>query len=443
MTEVQCAPRPDVQITSDSQQIKFSAMKPAQQPSNTTSIPLNASQTPDPPENAPDIAPLVMAYFPDWVNNSFRPEDVSCRYDWIDFAFALPTETKDLSWDDPDTAPDKLHRLISRARACNTKVKLSCGGWTGSKHFSSAVRTPESRALLTNNILSVFNQFGLDGIDLDWEYPGREGAGGNQIHPKDSENFLLFIRSLRSALPPGACITAAAQTVPFTDSHGQPMQDLSQFAAKLDWITLMNYDTWAPSSTPGPNAPMYDACKNSSQPESNAASAVQKWTAAGFPVSQLVLGVPSYGYLSSSSAQHLRQRRSRRWTLFEDEHTLYGPGVRLVSEDSTGQGQIMFRELVNQGALVLDQPANATKPAVFVGTGGFTRYWDSCSATPYLRSPSVEQVVAYDDPESLALKTEFAACAGMRGVNMFDTHGDTEQEDLLSTLRNAFKCSKS
>ncbi|KAG6854842.1 hypothetical protein C0991_012032 [Blastosporella zonata] len=443
----QCVPRPNVEIVGDAPQVKFSAMKPL---SNATSIPfyVRPAITPDPPKNNPGLVssrPLLMAYYSDWVDDSFRPEDIPCLFDWVDFAFAVPTEKMDLSWDEPDSAPGKLRRLVSRCRVCQAKVKLSIGGWTGSKYFSSAVRTAEKRLLLANNVLTVFNTFKLDGIDLDWEYPGRAGADGNQVHPDDSKNFFLFLRSLRSVLPAGSCITAAAQTVPFTDGSGEPMEDLSQFAAVLDWAMLMNYDAWDSSPFPGPNAPLYDACQNSTQPDSNAVAAVNKWTAAGFPLSQLVLGVPSYGYLSSSNAQSLRQRRGRRWLLSQDYHTLSGPGVRLTSEDNNGSGQIMFRQLVKQGALVLDCPANATNPATFVGAGGFTRYWDSCSGTPFLRSSLAEQVVAYDDPESLAMKTKFAACLGMRGVNMFDTHGDTEQGDLVLTIKDAlgFNCSKS
>ncbi|KAG6858490.1 hypothetical protein C0993_005613, partial [Termitomyces sp. T159_Od127] len=74
-----------------------------------------------------------MAYYPDWVDDSFRPEDIPCNlFDWIDFAFALPTDSMDLTWDNPDSAPEKLRRLVSRAHSCGAKAKLSIGGWTGS-----------------------------------------------------------------------------------------------------------------------------------------------------------------------------------------------------------------------------------------------------------------------------------------------------------------------
>jgi chitinase len=82
------------------------------------------------PVPAPAI-PLVMAYYPDWA--SFPPEKIDFRrFDWIDFAFAVPDRNFNLGWDDPK-APDMLRRLVSIAHARGKKVKLSVGGWSGSK----------------------------------------------------------------------------------------------------------------------------------------------------------------------------------------------------------------------------------------------------------------------------------------------------------------------
>jgi len=94
------------------------------------------------------------------------------------------------------------------------------------------------------NILAIYNEFNLDGIDIDWEYPGHEGDSGNSVASNDSANFLLFLQLLRATLPAPARITAATQTSPFVDSHGQPMEDVSECAKVLDWILLMNYDVW-------------------------------------------------------------------------------------------------------------------------------------------------------------------------------------------------------
>jgi chitinase len=191
----------------------------------------------------------------------------------------------------------------------------------------------------------------------------------------------------------------------------------------------MNYDVWGSSALPGPNAPLSDACGNSTQPQASAHAAVRQWTAAGFPARQLVLGLPSYGYISRSGAEALRQRRAV---------TLQGEGGDDESDD--GEGQIQFRQLVRQGALQLAAPAvDPTSPEYqprFDGAGGYTRHWDACSSTPFLRSESAGHVVTYDDPESIGLKAAFAKETGILGVNMFDVHGDTDRWDLIDAARS-------
>lgn len=96
-----------------------------------------------------------------------------------------------------------------------------------------------------DSIQCTYEAYNVDGIEIDWEYPGHEGADGNQVDPNDSANFLSFLQLLRKTLPAGAVITAATQTSPFVDNTGQPMTNVSEFAEVLDWILLMNYDVWS------------------------------------------------------------------------------------------------------------------------------------------------------------------------------------------------------
>jgi chitinase len=309
-----------------------------------------------------------------------------------------------------------------------------------SRFFSSAVATNASRETFSRNIRLAYDRYGVDGIDIDWEYPGHEGASGNKVDSSDSQNFLSFLWCLRKTLPSTARITAAAQTMPFTDSSGP----IREFAAVLDWVLVMNYDVWScklfhvskpsfqmadvpciASANPGPNAPMHDACKNSTQPEGNMVAAYDAWTNAGFRPSQLVLGVPSYGYVSQSNVTSLRTRSSTSSTV-------------TVFPDS---GQIQFRDLVSQGALVCTTTANPDGPRSCVAGGGFEEFWDGCSSTPFLRSPSAGQVVTYDDPKSLEMKAQLARELRILGTNMFDVHGDTDQWDLTKSVRKGLGCS--
>lgn len=110
-------------------------------------------------------------------------------------------------------------------------------------------------------------------------------------------------------------------------------------------------------------------------------------------------------------------------------------GVINDEGDASDGGQVQFNALISQGSLVRHALAAGNDNVTYTGGGGFTRYWDDCSSTPFLRSDSVGQVITYDDPESLGMKAEFAAQVGMLGVNMFDVHGDSVQWDLTDAVR--------
>lgn len=85
------------------------------------------------PSSSP--TPLMMAYYPAWVADTFPPERINFSlFDWIDFAFAVPNTNYALDWDGSEKAPDILSRLVDLAHQGGTKVKLSIGGWGGSKY---------------------------------------------------------------------------------------------------------------------------------------------------------------------------------------------------------------------------------------------------------------------------------------------------------------------
>jgi hypothetical protein len=78
------------------------------------------------------LIPLMMAYYPGWVANAFPPERIDfSRFDWIDYAFAEPNENFAFApgWEGGST----LSRLVDVAHKNGKKVKLSVGGWDGSK----------------------------------------------------------------------------------------------------------------------------------------------------------------------------------------------------------------------------------------------------------------------------------------------------------------------
>ncbi|PPQ99036.1 hypothetical protein CVT24_003596 [Panaeolus cyanescens] len=376
-----------------------------------------------------DGIPLVMGYYPEWVFDSFPPPKIDFeRITWIDFAFVVPTEDSVVEFDSDD-GPKALRQLVSAAHANGAKVKASIGGWSGSQYFSTAVQDEENRSTFIDSILSLYDDYHLDGIDIDWEYPGQKGMENNLVNKRDTSNFLLFLKGLRKALPPSAKISLAGQTTPFADDDGNPSDDVSEFAEVVDWVLLMNYDVWGSSSNPGPNAPFFDACGNSTQPEASAVSAILAWMDAGFPACKLVLGLPSYGYASKSKHQQLRTRSSKKGK---------AKSVQVVGEEDS-EGQVQFKSLIEQGALVRSnlKSDSSDEQCVFLGAGGFQTLWDPCSETPFLVSKESKQIVTYDDPLSIGMKAAFARVMELRGVNLFDIHGDTSEWDLVDAIRAA------
>lgn len=83
-----------------------------------------------------------------------------------------------------------------------------------------------------------------------------------------------------------------------------------------------------------------------------------------------------YGYIQVSSASSLIQRRSLPLLPHKrSKGTKKASGVTVTNESGgTTDGQVMWYGLLDQGALTLSD-------GEYVGAGGFTRHWDSCSST--------------------------------------------------------------
>ncbi|KAJ3971990.1 glycoside hydrolase family 18 protein [Lentinula raphanica] len=436
-----------------------------------------------------DATLIAAAYYPDWSESAFPPESLDyTRFSILFFAFAIPNSSNTLNWD--SGSQDMLTRTVTAARnsGAGTKVVLSVGGWGGSVYFSQCVGSAANRTTFLNTLVSAVNTFGLDGIDIDWEYPNEVGAG-NINSPSDAANLLTFLTQLRSALGSSKIISAAVPDVPWLGSNGSPLTDVSAYAAQMTYINIMNYDIFQSSSTPGPNAPLGNLCGTSSLPQYSAQAALAQWGAAGFPASKMLLGLPLYGYVSNSTKtaltgslvdpstleQALKTDSNGTTTLKAKPGSHARSRMTIPVMKSTGgqaddgkinggagtgkgkgkgkkkskltnggsiehdtaaaanlQGwygqQIPFSSIVASGALVKN--ADGT----YGGGGGFTEGWDNCSDTPFLFNTSQSTVVTYDDTFSLGDKATFAKQNGMAGCFTWSL----DQDDGV-TLQNVIR----
>jgi chitinase len=285
-----------------------------------------------------------------------------------------------------------------RARNPRLKVLVSVGGWTWSKGFSDAALTAESRRVFCESAVAYVRRHDLDGLDVDWEYPGLRGDD-NPHRPEDRENFTALMRELRAELDAAAgggrryLLTFAAGAFPDFLAH-TAMSDVQEV---VDFVNLMTYDFGVPGAeaeAAGHNANLLAHPKDVNG--LSAERAVRDFLAAGVPARKLVLGVPFYG---------------RAWEVQGDYGPLYEPGK---AAKGFGSGRYAaLRELPGQP--------------------GWLRLWDDAAQAPWLWNPEKRLFVSYEDPRSLRLKCALVRERGLGGVMFWEYSADGGGE-LLRTL---------
>jgi chitinase len=253
------------------------------------------------------------------------------------------------------------------------EIVVSVGGWTWSGAFSDMVLTAASRKTFIDSAVQFVRDHQLDGLDVDWEYPGSIG-NGNVFRPQDKQNYTLFLKELRSRfdiegkrlgrhLVTSIAVGASAEFIANTE--------MSQVQRYVDSV-------------------------NADPKHVSADASVKLFEQAGVPAHKLILGVPFYG---------------RAWADVGDtNHGLYQPGKKATVWAT-------YHDIAG----------------TFLSTG-FVRYWDSVASAPYLYNPATRMFVSYDDPESIAAKCQYVLKQDLGGIMFWDYLSDTADHALLNSI---------
>ena len=217
----------------------------------------------------------VVVYVTSWSEDI---PDPSCAT-VINYAFAHVNAT----FDGVDI--DNMERLRTildlKKQNPDLKVVLSVGGWK-SGGFSEMASDARNRRVFAWNCRKLIWNMGLDGIDIDWEYPTTDVAGISAL-PEDTRNFTLLMKELRTIIGPKRLLT-------FASVSSAEYINYREVAGYVDYVNVMTYDMGLP---PFHNAPLY----NSKYVQNiSVADAVRRHLDAGIPKDKLVLGVPFYGH---------------------------------------------------------------------------------------------------------------------------------------------------
>lgn len=280
------------------------------------------------------------------------------------------------------------------------QVLVSVGGWTWSGGFSDMALTRESRKKFIDSAVRFVRRYHLDGIDIDWEYPGSPGIG-NPFRSQDKQNYTALLQELRGALDTESKTlgrTLFTSVATGASPNFLTNTEMNQVQRYVDSVNLMSYDYYEADSdsTTGHNAPLY---ANPADPKHvSDDESVSLYEKAGVPAQKIVLGVPFYGHAWAD--------------VNAKNHGLFQPGKKTNLEAD-------YKAIA--GTLLKN---------------GFIRYWDSASSAPYLYNPASRTFVSFDDAESMDLKCQYVLKHRLRGVMFWEYSGDSDHA-LLNTIDRA------
>jgi chitinase len=283
---------------------------------------------------------------------------------------------------DQQTFSAAFQRL--KARDPKVQVLASVGGWGGSDPFFHLAATPQGRAAFVKHATDWLRAHpGFDGLDIDWEHPGNNGASnGVQLGSKaDGEYFVQLLQDLRAGLD-GLGKEAGkhyALTVAINTTKEQLVRmPMGRAAKSLDLVFMMTYDFAGPWTKQAANHTPLRSAKPGL--DTSLEASVANLKAEGVPAAKLVAGVAMYG--RGFDGVKADGSYARPWP----------------NED----GSVAFKDIDSLTGMKAHFDKR-TQSWAMVGDGKF---------------------VGYDDPRAVRAKVAFAKRAGLAGVFAWELSQD-------------------
>lgn len=342
----------------------------------------------------------VVAYVASWSMPAvIHPEKLT----HINFAFARIDGDGRIGFADANQ-PAALQSLLAlKKRSPGLKILVSVGGW-GAEGFSDAALTVASRDAFAQSAVELLLEHDVDGIDLDWEYPG-QGAAGIKYRPEDRQNFTLLLLAVRTRLD--AASDAGGRrgrdryllTIASADREYFEHTEMDKLHVHLDWLNIMAYDFFnSLTPTTGHHAGLY-AAEFAAPRDRDADSSVRQHLEAGIPPEKLVLGVAFYGRAFGG--------------VNATNNGLNQPYERYAGDHS-------YARLVNE----------------LIGHQGYVRYWDEYARAPTLWNSATRSFVTYEDPQSIRVKADYVRAHRLGGMMFWELSQDRDDE-LLDVIVQA------
>ncbi|OQS05479.1 hypothetical protein THRCLA_02391 [Thraustotheca clavata] len=348
-----------------------------------------------------------VVYFGEWSPqlSNFHVMDIDAsRITHVNYAFGIPNADGSITFENStaaftrvygaDLGPSAVQGNFGQLNAFkrlhpNVKVGLAIGGWGNSDAFGPIAASTSLRTEFVQNVVTLITDLGLDGIDIDWEYP--TGSSVNDFY-----SLLQDLKSALNQLPFKTELSFAAQAS--TNDLG-PI--LSKICAVVDTVNLMTYDlegSW--SRATGHQSNLYTDPNAPGDFKSSTDVAAQYYISSGCPSSKLIMGMPLYG------------------TSFENTNGIYQKFTKPTQGSYEANGNWIYKSLP---------------------LPGMTEQFDSATQATFGYNPTTRMFMSYDGPASTQAKANYIQQKALGGSMFWEVAGDApagSNRSLITTVVN-------
>lgn len=272
--------------------------------------------------------------------------------------------------------PERL-KEIARLRSLNPglKVILGVGGYKR-EGFSEMAGDKKKRKSFVKSVKSIVDSLGLDGVDLDWEFPTTE-AGGHTASPDDDKNYVTLVKDLRKKL-------GRKKWISFYSNNSANFIDLKGMVPYVDYVNVSGYNLSIPKD--GERAyhqsPLYSGTATGAW---CVKKSIERHIGRGVPPEKILMGIPFFGRGKAPFPSYLERNTFGK----------YADGVHIV--------------------------------------------WDDEAEAPYYADKDGNLVMGYDDERSINAKFDFIRTNCLPGIFVWNYDADYPDHRLAKTIEKLRK----
>jgi chitinase len=324
----------------------------------------------------------------------------------------------------------------------DVNIMISVGGWTKCGYFSEMATTKEGRTSFVNSCIALIDKYPwIDGIDIDWEYPG--GSNDGERMPEndedegcpiwesgfsDNQNFASLCQELREAFDKKYGVGVKKITACASASTGWtlPNQNWEPIAPFLDYINMMTYDL----------AGIWDMKTGHASSYQGAAGAFVYLKEKGIDIAKINIGTPYYSTVFVIDGE------------IDEEHIVGAPimDVRISGNQFTQKELAQFEAEAVSGYTTKLEDGKVVMGEAFDKEGkGWHFDYDDKAKSSYMynddeTSEFYKYYLSYENALSLQGKIDAIEKFNIAGIIIWesseDTVGNARTKQLAESLLN-------